>query len=139
MLNFLRSIFEKVLDIYRRSGRFAVTVDPKVIELPQNRVDLVFEINEGDPTYVRKINFIGNKKYSDRKLRDVNGWFHVVLRMDTTQATNTDRMKLYINGVQETSFSSITYPNQNEDTDCNTTSFLASLTLPIPNLPEKFS
>ena len=62
---------EKVLDIYRRSGRFAVTVDPKVIELPQNRVDLVFEINEGDPTYVRKINFIGNKKYSDRKLRDV--------------------------------------------------------------------
>jgi len=61
---------QRILDLYRRSGRFAVTVDPNAIELPQNRIDLVFEINEGDQTYVRKINFIGNKEYSDGELRD---------------------------------------------------------------------
>ncbi|MEE2704851.1 MAG: outer membrane protein assembly factor BamA [Pseudomonadota bacterium] len=85
---------EKVLDIYRRSGRFAVTVEPKVIELPQNRVDLVFEINEGDPTYVRKINFIGNKKYSDRKLRDViltreERWWRFLTSNDTYDPDRT--------------------------------------------------
>jgi len=60
---------KRVLDVYRRSGRFAVTVDPKVIQLEQNRVDLVFEINEGPPTYVRKINFVGNQRYSDAALQ----------------------------------------------------------------------
>lgn len=61
---------KRILDIYRRNGRFAATVDPKIIELPQNRVDLVFEINEGPPTYVRRINFVGNKIYSDDALRE---------------------------------------------------------------------
>ena len=62
---------ERILDLYRRSGRYAVSVEPKVIELPQNRVDLVFEISEGDPTYVRKITFIGNEEFSDGDLRGV--------------------------------------------------------------------
>ncbi|PKU25790.1 outer membrane protein assembly factor BamA [Telmatospirillum siberiense] len=61
---------KRILDIYRRNGRFAATVDPKIIELPQNRVDLVFEINEGPPTYVRRINFVGNKIYTDNALRE---------------------------------------------------------------------
>jgi outer membrane protein insertion porin family len=61
---------KRILDIYRRNGRFAATVDPKIIELPQNRVDLVFEINEGPPTYIRRINFVGNKLYSDASLRE---------------------------------------------------------------------
>ena len=79
---------ERILDLYRRSGRFAVTVEPKVIELPQNRVDLVFEINEGDPTYVRKITFIGNDKYSDGELRDVvltreERWWRFLTSNDT--------------------------------------------------------
>ena len=52
---------------------------------------------------------------TNRKFRDVNGWYHVVFAIDTTQATNTDRLKLWVNGVQETSFSSITYPAQNTD------------------------
>ena len=46
---------KRILSIYRRSGRFAATVEPKVIQLPQNRVDLVFEINEGDLTEIRSI------------------------------------------------------------------------------------
>ncbi|HXP95977.1 MAG TPA: outer membrane protein assembly factor BamA [Telmatospirillum sp.] len=66
----VQSDVKRILDIYRRNGRFAATVDPKIIELPQNRVDLVFEINEGPPTYVRRINFVGNKIYSDSSLRE---------------------------------------------------------------------
>jgi len=60
---------QRILEIYRRMGRFNATVEPKIIKLDENRVDLVFEINEGEVTYVRKINFIGNKKFSSRKLQ----------------------------------------------------------------------
>ena len=79
---------ERILDVYRRSGRFAVTVEPKVIELPQNRVDLVFEINEGEPTYVRKITFIGNEEFSDSDLRSTvltreERWWRFLTSNDT--------------------------------------------------------
>lgn len=60
---------KRILEIYRAGGRFAATVDPKVIALPQNRVDLVFEISEGDVTGIRRISFIGNRVFSDSKLR----------------------------------------------------------------------
>ena len=60
---------QRIIELYRRSGRFAATVEPKVIQLPQNRVDLVFEINEGPVTGVRRINFLGNKKFSSGRLR----------------------------------------------------------------------
>ena len=54
--------------------------------------------------------------------RDVSAWYHVVVAIDTTQATSTDRVKLYINGVQVTSFSgTTTYPSQNYDTRVNQT------------------
>src|SRR5215471_12210339 len=56
---------KRILDLYRRSGRFAATVDPKVIKLDQNRVDLVFEIDEGELTGISSINFVGNKHFSD--------------------------------------------------------------------------
>src|SRR5689334_7211923 len=59
----------RILDLYRRHGRFGATVEPKVIQLTENRVDLVFEINEGEFTGVRSINFVGNHQYSDSKLR----------------------------------------------------------------------
>lgn len=62
---------ERLLEVYRRSGRFAAKVEPKVIQLEQNRVDLVFEITEGPRTGVEKITFIGNKRFSDSTLRDV--------------------------------------------------------------------
>jgi len=61
---------KRLLDIYRRSGRFGATVEPKVIQLAENRVDLVFEINEGPSTGIRAINFIGNSQFSDSTLRD---------------------------------------------------------------------
>ena len=62
---------QRILDVYRLSGRFAATVEPKVIQLDQNRVDLVFEIDEGPLTRIRSIAFIGNKAFSDSDLRDV--------------------------------------------------------------------
>ena len=59
----------RIIELYRQSGRFGATVEPKVVEQPQNRVDLIFEITEGPVTGVRRINFIGNNEFSDRKLR----------------------------------------------------------------------
>jgi outer membrane protein insertion porin family len=60
----VQSDVQRILDLYRRNGRFAATVEPKVIKLDQNRVDLVFEIDEGPRTEVERINFVGNEKFS---------------------------------------------------------------------------
>jgi outer membrane protein insertion porin family len=62
---------QRVLELYRRQGRFAATVEPKIIQLDQNRVDLVFEINEGPKSGVRGITFVGNQAFSDGGLRSV--------------------------------------------------------------------
>ncbi len=61
---------QRILTLYRRRGRYAATVDPKVIQLPQNRVDLVFEIDEGEATAVERIRFVGNTAFSDSRLRE---------------------------------------------------------------------
>ncbi len=60
---------QRVLEMYRQSGRFAAKVEPQYKPLEQNRVDLIFEITEGPVTGVRAINFIGNTEYSDSRLR----------------------------------------------------------------------
>jgi hypothetical protein len=57
---------------------------------------------------------------TNRLFRDVSAWYHIVVAVDTTQGTDSNRVKLYINGVQETSFSTETYPSQNHDTEANT-------------------
>ncbi|MBN8521333.1 MAG: outer membrane protein assembly factor BamA [Alphaproteobacteria bacterium] len=59
----------RVFDVYQRSGRFAANVDPKVIELDQNRVNLVFEVQEGNVTTIKGIRFVGNEAFSDDALR----------------------------------------------------------------------
>jgi outer membrane protein insertion porin family len=61
----------RLVDVYRRSGRFDVRIEPKIIELPNNRVDLVFEINEGVKTGVKSIVFVGNRAYSSYRLKEV--------------------------------------------------------------------
>lgn len=65
-----QSDVQRIIEQYRRSGRFAATVTPQVRELEQNRVDLIFEVDEGPVTGVRSVNFIGNKAFSDRDLRE---------------------------------------------------------------------
>jgi outer membrane protein insertion porin family len=62
---------QRIMTVYRRSGRFAVRVEPKIINQEQNRIDLVFEINEGIKTTVRSISFVGNDSFSDSQLRDI--------------------------------------------------------------------
>src|SRR6516162_3231980 len=62
---------QRILDVYRRQGRFAASVEPKIIELDSNRVNLVFEITEGGATKVKAINFVGNHAFSDTQLRDI--------------------------------------------------------------------
>jgi outer membrane protein insertion porin family len=61
----------RLVEVYRRSGRFDIRVEPKIIELPNNRVDLVFEITEGGKTGVKTIEFVGNRAYSAYRLKDV--------------------------------------------------------------------
>ena len=65
----VRADVDRIIELYRRQGRFAATVEPKIVQLDQNRVDLVFEITEGDKSKVRAINIIGNEEYSDGRLR----------------------------------------------------------------------
>jgi outer membrane protein insertion porin family len=62
---------KRILDLYRHNGRFAATVEPKLIELPQNRVDLVFEIAEGDSTSVERISFLNNRQFDDDDLKQI--------------------------------------------------------------------
>jgi outer membrane protein insertion porin family len=75
---------QRILDVYRRQGRFAASVEPKLIELDANRVNLVFEIAEGKATKVKAINFIGNRAFSDSQLRDI---------ISTTQSNLFDFLK----------------------------------------------
>jgi outer membrane protein insertion porin family len=65
----VRADVDRILELYRRQGRFAARVDPKIVQLDQNRVDVVFEIHEGDLAKVRAINIIGNKQFPDDRLR----------------------------------------------------------------------
>jgi outer membrane protein insertion porin family len=62
---------QRIVELYRRSGRISATVTPKIVELPQKRVDLIFEINEGPKSGVLRVNFLGNSEFSDNDLRDV--------------------------------------------------------------------
>ena len=61
---------QRIIDIYRRNGRYDIRVEPKIIELPSGRVDLVFEIKEGDKTGINKIAFVGNNNYSSSRLKE---------------------------------------------------------------------
>ncbi|MFA6218226.1 MAG: outer membrane protein assembly factor BamA [Erythrobacter sp.] len=65
----VRADVARIIELYKRQGRFAATVEPKLVELSQNRVDIVYEINEGPKSKVRQINIIGNEKFSDGELR----------------------------------------------------------------------
>lgn len=65
----VRADVSRIIELYKRQGRFAATVEPKMVMLDQNRVDIVFEISEGPKSKVRQINIIGNEKFGDGKLR----------------------------------------------------------------------
>ncbi|HTW28326.1 MAG TPA: outer membrane protein assembly factor BamA [Acetobacteraceae bacterium] len=62
---------QRLLDLYAKRGRYAATVTPQIIRLPQNRVDVVFEIHEGSATLLSRIAFVGNHAFSETRLREV--------------------------------------------------------------------
>ena len=64
-----RSDVDRILELYRRQGRFAARVEPQIVQLDQNRVDVVFSIYEGDLAKVRAINVLGNTHFNDARLR----------------------------------------------------------------------
>lgn len=62
---------ERIQELYRRKGRFAARIEPKIVQLEQNRVDLIFEIEEGQMTGVQAINFVNNNVFDDDELREI--------------------------------------------------------------------
>jgi outer membrane protein insertion porin family len=87
---------QRILDVYTRQGRFAASVEPKIIELDQSRVNVVFEIVEGGATKVKGVNFVGNSAFTDEQLRDIisttqQGWFDF---LKGTSIYDPDRMNL---------------------------------------------
>lgn len=84
----VQSDVKRLLELYRRSGYFATKIEPKIIQLPQNRVDLVFEIDEGKETSISNIVFVGNRFFTDDALRDViqskeDRWYRFFSSADT--------------------------------------------------------
>jgi outer membrane protein insertion porin family len=89
---------QRIVEIYRRNGRFDARVEPKIIELPNNRVDLVFEIKEADKTGVKKIIFVGNKAYGDQRLLDEiktneTSWLWIVAFFQSADIYDPDRIE----------------------------------------------
>lgn len=86
---------QRILEIYHRSGRFDVRVEPKIIELPNNRVDLIFEISEGAKTGIKTVNFVGNKYYSGSRLKDVvkTTRSNILSFLQTTDIYDADRLE----------------------------------------------
>jgi outer membrane protein insertion porin family len=85
--SYVEADMQAIFELYRRKGRFAAEIEPKIVRLAQNRVDLVFEIKEGPTTGIRRINFLGNKVFSDRQLRgvivtDETRWWNFFSSMD---------------------------------------------------------
>jgi outer membrane protein insertion porin family len=86
---------QRIIDIYHRSGRFDVSVNPQIIELPNNRVNLVFEIKEGAKTGVKEIRFVGTHAFSYSRLKEViktsvSNWLSF---LQTTDIYDPDRVE----------------------------------------------
>jgi outer membrane protein insertion porin family len=86
---------QRIIEIYQRSGRFDVSVNPKIIELPNNRVDLVFEITEGEKTGIKELVFVGAKAFSHGRLKDVikTSSSNLLSFLQTTDIYDADRIE----------------------------------------------
>ena len=83
----VQSDVQRIIELYRRNGKFAASVDPQIVQRPQNRVDLIYSINEGPTTGVSRIIFIGNKVYPDDTLRkqiatEESAWWRILATND---------------------------------------------------------
>ena len=85
----------RILEVYKRSGRYATVVNPEIIRRDQNRVDLIFNIDEGPLAVIDKINFIGNERYSGKELQEVimskeSRWYRIFSSSETYDAEKTN-------------------------------------------------
>ena len=83
----VQSDIQRIIELYRRNGKFAASVEPQIIQRPQNRVDLIYSINEGPTTGVARIVFIGNKVFDDDTLREKiateqSSWWRILATND---------------------------------------------------------
>ena len=86
---------QRILQVYKRTGRYATSVVPKIIKRDQNRVDLIYEINEGPLANITKINFVGNKHYSDDDLANAimskeSRWYRIFSSSETYDADKSN-------------------------------------------------
>lgn len=86
---------QRILDVYRKTGRYSVTVEPKIIEHEENRVDLIYEIDEGKSATIDKINFLGNTHYSSSDLQEAimskeSRWYRFFSSADEYDAEKLD-------------------------------------------------
>ncbi|MGI4747338.1 MAG: outer membrane protein assembly factor BamA [Janthinobacterium lividum] len=86
---------QKILDLYAQKGRYAVTVTPQIIRLSHNRVDVIYQITEGELTLIQKISFVGNKAFSEARLAQVvtskqSAWYRF---FSSSDEYNPDRVK----------------------------------------------
>lgn len=86
---------QRILEVYKRNGRYAAAVDPKIIKRDQNRVDLVFEIEEGPVASIDKVNFIGNTHYSSDDLESEimskeSRWYRIFSSSENYDAEKTN-------------------------------------------------
>jgi hypothetical protein len=84
--------------------------------------DIDFASDDKLNIYERDASSVSWNLKTNRVFRDVGAWYHIVIEADSTQSTSSDRIKLYVNGVQETSFGTATYPNQNINFEANNNS-----------------
>jgi hypothetical protein len=98
----------RIMEFYHSSSYY---ISLRFRDDSSNRLDFYSESNGA-----------GVNLRTNRSFRDTSAWYHIVLAVDTTDATADDRMKMYINGVQETSFALRTNPSSSEDLGYNTSS-----------------
>jgi outer membrane protein insertion porin family len=131
----VQSDVQRLLEVYRRSGRFRASIEPKIINLPQGRVNLVYEIDEGDKTSVSRISFVGNHSFSEGRLRDLiktreTGFLGFIRTTDTYDSDRLDQdqetlRKFYLrNG-----FADVRIVAANADLDRERNLFLVTFTI----------
>jgi outer membrane protein insertion porin family len=86
---------QRILEVYHRNGRFDVQVVPKIIQRPNNRVDLIFEIHEGEKTGIKSVVFVGNRAYSSSRLKEVikTSTSNFLSFLQTTDVYDPDRIE----------------------------------------------
>mgnify|MGYP001259006816 CR=1 FL=1 len=93
----------KIIELYKTQGRFGTKITPKIVKLDGKRVDLVFEIEEGPLYTVKNISFVGNKVFSDRRLKEVistkqTAWWRFITTSDNY---NPDRLEIDASKLRE--------------------------------------